>query len=321
MLSRGDIDLETLARQVAEAQRYLFAAQGSDWFWWYGSDQESGDDGYFDAAYRELLGRARRVARALVERGLARGARAALVLPTGPELYDAFFGVLLAGGVPVPLYPPVRLGRLDRLEHPLAHGRGRDAALAPQPDPPDRVGQGTRELGDQLALALEEHPAAAPVATELAAPAPDPTMRRSSITSPLERIADEAEVSVGTVYFYFKNKEELYASLSLRILQYLHIRVTHVNKETQLSAEKKLQALMEAMYDVYDFDPLIIINMFHLQSSETLRNLSPDLLHQIETLSRNSLNAIAKIFEEGIRKKIFMDRHPTAFRWTACETY
>jgi AcrR family transcriptional regulator len=50
----------------------------------------------------------------------------------------------------------------------------------------------------------------------------------------MEDIAKEAELSPGTLYLYFKNKEELYASLSLRILQYLHIRVTHVNKETDL---------------------------------------------------------------------------------------
>jgi hypothetical protein len=34
----------------------MLFAEGSDWFWWYGSDQESGDDGYFDLAYRDLLG-------------------------------------------------------------------------------------------------------------------------------------------------------------------------------------------------------------------------------------------------------------------------
>lgn len=66
------------------------------------------------------------------------------------------------------------------------------------------------------------------------------------------------------------------------------------------------------MYDVYEFDPLILINMFHMQSSETLKNLSPDLLLQIETLSRNSLKAMASIFEDGIRKNVFVDRHPTA---------
>lgn len=128
----------------------------------------------------------------------------------------------------------------------------------------------------------------------------------------MEDIAKEAELSPGTLYLYFKNKEELYASLSLRILQYLHIRVTHVNRERSLSPDQKLSALMEAMYDVYDFDPLIIINMFHLQSSETLKNLSESLLAEIKELSQKSIGAIAKIFEEGMDKGIYIDRHPVA---------
>lgn len=127
----------------------------------------------------------------------------------------------------------------------------------------------------------------------------------------MEDIAQEAELSPGTLYLYFKNKEELYASLSLRILQYLHIRVEHVNKE-DLNPEQKLDALIEAMYDVYAFDPLILINMFHLQSSETLKNLSDKLMGEIEELSRKSIGAIANVFEEGIRAGIFIDRHPVA---------
>ena len=128
----------------------------------------------------------------------------------------------------------------------------------------------------------------------------------------MEDIAKEAELSPGTLYLYFKNKEELYASLSLRILQYLHIRVSHVNKESDLSPDQRLKALMDAMYDVYDFDPLIIINMFHLQSSETLKNLSETLLDEIKILSQKSIGAIARIFEDGIAQDIYLDRHPVA---------
>ena len=95
-------------------------------------------------------------------------------------------------------------------------------------------------------------------------------------------------------------------------LQYLHIRVAHVNKERELNAVGKLDALMEAMYDVYDFDPLIIINMFHLQSSETLKNLSNELLNEIKELSRRSIGAIAAIFKEGIEQGVFVNHHPTA---------
>jgi len=127
----------------------------------------------------------------------------------------------------------------------------------------------------------------------------------------MEDIAKEAELSPGTLYLYFKNKEELYASLSLRILQYLHIRVGHVRDE-KLAPEKKLEALIEAMYDVYAFDPLILINMFHLQSSETLKNLSPELLEEIEDLSRKSIGAISSVFQQGIDDKVFVEKHPVA---------
>ena len=63
--------------------------------------------------FAELLARSRQAAGALRARGIERGDRVAIVLPTCVEFMDAFFGALFAGAVPVPLYPPVRLGRLD----------------------------------------------------------------------------------------------------------------------------------------------------------------------------------------------------------------
>ncbi|MHB0963224.1 MAG: AMP-binding protein [Gemmatimonadaceae bacterium] len=64
-------------------------------------------------SWREVRDRAARAAAALVRRGVTPGDRVAMVLPTSIGFMDAFFGTLLAGAVPVPLYPPVRLGRLD----------------------------------------------------------------------------------------------------------------------------------------------------------------------------------------------------------------
>ena len=66
------------------------------------------------------------------------------------------------------------------------------------------------------------------------------------------------------------------------------------------------------MLDVYDFDSLIVINLFQLQSSETLKNLSSELLDEIIELSRSSLESMACIFEMGIKKGMFIDQHPYA---------
>jgi AcrR family transcriptional regulator len=65
----------------------------------------------------------------------------------------------------------------------------------------------------------------------------------------MEDIAREAELSPGTLYLYFKNKDELYASLSLRILQYMNIRLGDVKKEKDSNPEQKIASIKEALYD------------------------------------------------------------------------
>ncbi len=64
-------------------------------------------------SWKAIQERALEVCGGLQTLGIRKGDRVALVFPTGPEFFSGFFGVLLAGAVPVPLYPPVRLGRLD----------------------------------------------------------------------------------------------------------------------------------------------------------------------------------------------------------------
>src|SRR5205807_4522039 len=51
--------------------------------------------------------------------GLARGYRIALVVPEGEHFIPGFLGALWSGLIPVPLYPPVSLGKLDAFMHAL----------------------------------------------------------------------------------------------------------------------------------------------------------------------------------------------------------
>ena len=70
------------------------------------------DESDHPVSLREIRSRAHRIAGGLRDLGVAPGDRVALVLPTGPEFVASFFGALVAGAIPVPLYPPVRLGKL-----------------------------------------------------------------------------------------------------------------------------------------------------------------------------------------------------------------
>lgn len=69
--------------------------------------------------YRELYAGALRYAARLAAAGLQPGQMAAIMLPTSKEYLFSFYGVLLAGGVPVPLYPPARLTTIE--DHMTRH--------------------------------------------------------------------------------------------------------------------------------------------------------------------------------------------------------
>jgi 1-acyl-sn-glycerol-3-phosphate acyltransferase len=72
-----------------------------------------GDGRVEQVSYGRLWEEAARVAAGLSKRGVERGDTVALMLPTGLDFLRSFHGILVAGGVPVPLYPPVRLDRLE----------------------------------------------------------------------------------------------------------------------------------------------------------------------------------------------------------------
>ena len=59
--------------------------------------------------YRALWQGALGFASGLAAAGLMPGQTVAIMLPTSKEYLFTFYGTLLAGGIPVPLYPPARL--------------------------------------------------------------------------------------------------------------------------------------------------------------------------------------------------------------------
>jgi acyl carrier protein len=64
-------------------------------------------------SYRDLQTAARAVAQGLISRDIVPGDRIAMMLPTSTDFFASFFGVLYAGAVPVPIYPPARMAQIE----------------------------------------------------------------------------------------------------------------------------------------------------------------------------------------------------------------
>ncbi len=126
----------------------------------------------------------------------------------------------------------------------------------------------------------------------------------------MEDIAREAELSPGTLYLYFKNKDELYASLSVEVLAHLYERLKRVYVREAPDPHARIDHLKQALYASYEIDPLILLNLFHLQSSDIFKTLAPPTLTTIGDLSRKCLAIIAKILAEGVESRIFIEKAP-----------
>ena len=64
-------------------------------------------------SYGELAKASRAIAAGLIARDVMPGDRVALMLPTGTDFFVAFFGILYAGAIPVPIYPPMQRSQIE----------------------------------------------------------------------------------------------------------------------------------------------------------------------------------------------------------------
>src|SRR5262249_26488439 len=64
-------------------------------------------------SFGELYAAAQRCAAELARRGVPPGGRVSLMLPTSRAFFVCYAGILLAGAIPVPIYPPFRADRIE----------------------------------------------------------------------------------------------------------------------------------------------------------------------------------------------------------------
>jgi 1-acyl-sn-glycerol-3-phosphate acyltransferase len=125
-------------------------------------------------SYARLASGAAAVAARLRREGLRPGGTVAVMLPTSPDYFYSFFGILMAGGIPVPIYPPARPQQIE--DHLRRHARILDNAGASFLITVEKAQAVARLLRAQVpslrgVLTLEDEGDGAPALTEPSRPA------------------------------------------------------------------------------------------------------------------------------------------------------
>ncbi|MHA6252083.1 TetR/AcrR family transcriptional regulator [Oceanobacillus sp. CAU 1775] len=124
--------------------------------------------------------------------------------------------------------------------------------------------------------------------------------------SQVSKIAKEAGVADGTIYLYFKNKEDVLVSLFEEKMGQFIEKIANATKE-QRDTNTKLKTLIYMHFNQLEENPkLAIVTQLELRQSNYSLRL------QINKVLKPYLNIIDSIIEEGKQSKQFRDDINTA---------
>ncbi|MCA0969875.1 TetR family transcriptional regulator [Halobacillus litoralis] len=118
-------------------------------------------------------------------------------------------------------------------------------------------------------------------------------------SSQVSKIAKQAGVADGTIYLYFKNKEDILVSLFQEKMGQFIEKIEHETTSRQ-TAEEKLLTLVETHFEQLSADHhLAIVTQLELRQS------NKELRQKINLVLKPYLNVIDAIIEEGVEEELF----------------
>lgn len=139
----------------------------------------------------------------------------------------------------------------------------------------------------------------------------DLLLEKGLAATSMNQIAKRAELGIGTVYFYYANKEALFAALQEEGLNLLE-------QEMQAAAEKAASPADQLQHMAWAYltfsrkekEYFDIINYF-LSSPE--QRFDPPLKSKVDRRGKANLDLVARVVRKGVRSGDFHDTDPR--RW------
>ncbi|OCC15955.1 Transcriptional regulator, TetR family [Dissulfuribacter thermophilus] len=119
----------------------------------------------------------------------------------------------------------------------------------------------------------------------------------------MHEIAERAEFAIGTLYKFFKNKEDLYKSLIKEQADRFHEALTKALEEADDEREK-LRNYVKAKGSVF-IENAPVIRLYFAETRGASFNIKAGLDSEIRERYERFLHTLALVFESGIKRKRF----------------
>jgi TetR/AcrR family transcriptional regulator len=127
--------------------------------------------------------------------------------------------------------------------------------------------------------------------------------------STMDDVAEEAELSKGTLYLYFKSKEEIHWEISQRHMDKIQNDMEKACDKSK-NAVENLLAIAEVFIDHFNKEHAVAHSILFFQSSDLSKlNLNQDQICKA-FLEDSPIHLVQKLVEEGIREGLIRDDIP-----------
>jgi TetR/AcrR family transcriptional regulator len=120
----------------------------------------------------------------------------------------------------------------------------------------------------------------------------------------MHEIAKKSEFAIGTLYKFFKNKEDLYKALVLERSDKFHEAITMAIQEPVDEIEK-LREYVKVKGQVFR-DNVSLVRLYFAETRGASFNITAGLDREIRERYGHFLETLASIFKSGMRRKRFM---------------
>jgi TetR/AcrR family transcriptional regulator len=117
----------------------------------------------------------------------------------------------------------------------------------------------------------------------------------------MHEIAERAEFAIGTLYKFFKNKEDLYKALILEQTAIFHDALTKAIEEPKDEVEK-LRNYVKAKGEMFQANASLI-RLYFAETQGASFNIMAGLDREIRKRYGRFMQTLASVFEKGMKKK------------------
>lgn len=129
------------------------------------------------------------------------------------------------------------------------------------------------------------------------------------VKTSMELVAGEAALAVGTLYRYYKSKEELYVSIVFDAIALMHEGLEEIAESDQAPC-RKLEEVWNYFYRFYEENPMYYHALLFLHDPGFAGAFSSEAHDSVERFSSKNFRLLADVIQQGIDAGAFLPDKP-----------